>query len=716
MDEKELQQNEDTQEFSLEDIMKEFGGEPEEALMPETTEEPAEEEPAVEEPAEEEPAEEEAAEEEAAEEEAAEDDVAQETATEETPVGGDTIRMEPLEKAETDAAAMGGATIRMDVIDVGSEPQQVKGAAPIAEEADKEPFSDQWEPEYEQPMGEYIPPRPILIHPRSRLKELKAKLVAGPEKRYYILSELGLGKLQAAIFLSLLVVLLSAGSTVMYAMGMVSPERLRLMIFGQFLAMMVSALLGSGQLVEGVAELFKGRFTLNTLLVVTFIACVADGVLCLRQLRIPCCAAFSVEMTMALWAAYERRNTEMGQMDTLRKATHLDSIRLCKDYYGGKKSFLRGEGEVEDFMDHYNAVSKPEKVLSWYALAAMVASVAIGVVAVLFHGVGTGVQVAAVCLLAAVPGTMFVTLTRPMAVLEKKLHDVGAVICGWQGVEGLCGKGVFPIGYEDLFPVGCAKMNGVKFFGSRPTDEVVAYATALVAANGSGLAPIFTQVLDSRHGRHYDVEEFRVYDNGGIGGVVCDESVLVGPMSFMKEMGVDVPEGLKVNQAICVAVDGELCGLFAPSYENARTSAVGLTALCSNRGLNPIVISDDFLLTESFVRSRFGVKPRKVLFPQMQEREALRKKTAEDNMPGLALSTREGLASYACSVSGARALRTASRMGVAVHMIGGILGLAIMATLTVLGALELLTPANVFAYQLVWMFPGLLITEWTRTA
>lgn len=686
MDEKELQGAEDNQEFSLEDIMKEFGAEPDPQQIPE--------------------------------EEIPEEEIVEEESVEENPVSsGDTVRMESLGNTEENEAAMDGATIRMDVIDAEPTAQEVKGAAPIVEETEtKEPFSDQWEPEYEQPMGEYIPPRTIQFQPRSRLKELKAKLVAGPEKRYYALSEKGLGKLQAAIFLSLLVVLLSAGSTVMYAMDMVRPERLRLMIFGQFLAMMISALLGSQQLVDGVADLFKGRFGLNTLLVFTFIACCADGVLCLQQLRIPCCAAFSVETTMALWAAFERRNTEMGQMDTLRKATRLDGIGICPDYHEGKNGFLRGEGAVEDFMDNYNARSKPEKVIGWYALAALVLSVAIGAVAVVFHGIGTGVQVAAVCLLAAVPGSMFVTVTRPMAVLEKKLHDMGAVICGWQGVEGLCGKAVFPIGYEDLFPVGCVKMNGVKFFGTRPTDEVVAYATALVCANDSGLAPVFTQVLDSRNGRHYDVEAFHIYDNGGIGGLVCDESVLVGPMSFMKEMGVDVPEGLKVNQAICVAVEGELCGLFAPSYENARTAALGISALCGNRGLNPIVVSDDFLLTENFVRSRFGVKPRKVLFPQIGERRGLREKTASKEKPALALSTRDGLASFACSVSGARALRTASRLGVTIHIIGGILGLGIMATLTVLGALDLLTPANVFAYQLVWMIPGLLITEWTRTA
>ena len=62
------------------------------------------------------------------------------------------------------------------------------------------------------------------------------------------------------------------------------------------------------------------------MLTVTFLACCADSVLCLQELRVPICAAFTLEVFMALWAAYHRRTTEMGQMDTMRKAVRLDSI------------------------------------------------------------------------------------------------------------------------------------------------------------------------------------------------------------------------------------------------------------------------------------------------------------------------------------------------------------------------------------------------------
>ena len=54
------------------------------------------------------------------------------------------------------------------------------------------------------------------------------------------------------------------------------------------------------------------------------------------------------------------------------------------------------------------------------------------------------------------------------------------------------------------------------------------------------------------------------------------------------------------------------------------------------------------------------------------------------------------------------------RLGVAIHLLGGILGMIIMLALGYLGSTELLTPTNVLLYQLIWAIPGLLVTEWTR--
>lgn len=641
---------------------------------------------------------------------------------------GDTVRIDVVPAKEKPSEK--GDTIRLDQVVKAvkeqlpeepekpvtlEDPEEIRIAQPVLPKKE-EPYSENWEPEYDQPIGEYVPPQPLVLHPRSKLHELKRKLVAGPERRYYEINEKGFGKLQSAIFFSLLIVLVSGGVTALYAMGMVPENRMKLLVFGQFLAMLLSALLGSNQLINGLFGMLKGRFNLNSLLLFTFIACFVDGVFGLMQQRVSCCAAFSLQVTLSLWGTYHKRSTEMDMMDTMRKANRLDGIMRVSNFYEECDGLLRREGQVEDFMEQYDAPSKPEKVMSVYALVALAVSITSGVLGgVLHNDISFGVQVASVSLLAALPVTSFITLSRPMAVLEKRLHKLGTVLCGWQGVAGMSKKALFPIGHEDLFPLGTCKLNGVKFYGSRNPDQVVAYSTAVVRADGSGLTPLFDQLLTSRNGRHYDAVNLRAYGNGGIGAEVCGESVLLGSASFLKEMGVEIPSGSNVAHAVYAAIDGEFSCVFAINYGKTRSASTGLRTLCSYRGLRPILTTGDFILTDGFLRSRFSANIRRICFPDHSVRAELASVPVPEETPALALITTDGLAPYAFAVTGARALRTASWLGVTIHLVGGIVGLIMMLVLAALGESQLLTPSNLFLYELIWMIPGFLITEWTRS-
>ncbi|MBE6976945.1 MAG: hypothetical protein E7439_07155 [Ruminococcaceae bacterium] len=678
-----------TGEFSLEDILKEFG---DTEAQPEVAAEVGDQTP--------------------------EEDVtiwgqeakAQPTAQEKQ----DTVRLDQITKAVRKQESALEQTVAFTPV---GEAAQIQESQTVVEEepAPAEPYSNEWEPEYEQPMGEYIPPEPIVHRPRSRLQELKKKLVAGPEKRYYELTELGLGKLQLAIFVNLVIALFSAAATWLYSMGWVPEDRMRLLIFGQFLTLLLSGLFGSYLLMEGFGDILRLRFSLNSLLIFSLCACLIDGMLCLKSLRVPCCAVFSLHMTMALWSNYQKRNTEMGQMDTMRKAVRLDSVVCVPEYYEGQAGFLRSEGQVEDFMENYNAPSGVEKTMSVYALVALIVSFGIGITAGVMHSPELGVQAFAAALLVAVPASAYVTISRPTAVLERRLHRLGTVLCGWQGVKALSQKGVFPLNDTDLFPAGSAKMNGVKFYGARDPDMVVAYGAALISACGGSMEPLFTALLESRNGYHFTARELRSYPSGGVGGEVNGESVLAGTLRFMQDMGVEIPAGTKVNQAVYVAIDGQLCGVFAITYHKVKATIAALATLCAYRKLTPVLTTSDFMLTEGFIHSRFGVNPKKIAFPERTVRSELAAYYIEEETPALALTTQEGLAASAFAVTGARALRKACCLGVTVHMLGGIIGLVMMLLLAILNASYLLTPANVLLYQLIWMVPGLLITEWTRS-
>ena len=558
-------------------------------------------------------------------------------------------------------------------------------------------------------------PRPVVLRPRTRMQELKRQIVAGPEKRFYELTEIGLGRVQMATLANLLIVVLCAGLTLMYAMDMIPENRIRLMVFSQILAMLVSGLLGCYVMMDGIADLAKFRFSLNSLLFLTFLACCADAVFCLQELRVPCCGAFSLEMTIALWNRYLHRYTELGQMDTLRKAIRLDSIAQVPDFHDGQPGFVRGEGYVDEFMNTYTEPSAPEKAQNIYAFLTFAACCAIAVATALLHSLSLAVQIFATSLLVAVPGSFFVALSRPEAILQKRLHMVGTVLCGWQGVKGLCAGGAFPLRDKDIFPNGATKLNGVKFYSDRNPDETVSYAASLMTREDAGLAGVFSQLLKSRDGQAYPVENFIDYPNGGIGGEVNGEPVLMGSLNFLQDMGVEIPEGTMVSQAVYCSIDGQLSAVFAISYAKMKSAAAGLVTLCGSRKLTPVLICGDFMVDESFLGSKFGIKTRRIAFPDPQVRRELRSQMPAPDAPVLALTTQESLTSAAYAVTGARALRTASKLGLIVHIAAGILGLLIMAALAVLGSAELLTPFRVLMYQAIWVIPGLLISTWTRT-
>ncbi len=617
----------------------------------------------------------------------------------------------PEEAPQAPAEEVTGDTIRLDHIQkaVVSLPEDVR---PLQEDTQVLPdlSGDGWQEEYDQEAATYAP---IPFKPRSRLQYLRSKLVAGPEKRFYELSELGFGKLQIGILLNFLVFVVAAGSTVLYALDMVSPERLKLLVFVQLLSMLVAALLGCYRLLDGIGDLFRLRFTLNTLLAFTFIVCLLDGIQCLGDQRISCSAVFCLQMLLAQTGAYQRRSREMGQMDTLRRATELDALVRCEDYMDGKPGFVAVSGEPEAFMDHYSRQSAPEQVLHGYALASLLISLGLGIWAAYTVDVEAGLQASAGALLLSMPATAFIAISRPESLLQKRFFKLGTVLCGWQGIRAVKKKAVYPVSHEDLFPEGHVKLNGVKYYGSFPPDMVVCFAASLMAENGGSLDLLLRQLLAGRGGELRPVLDFGCFE-GGVSGVIDGTPVSLGTPEFTKRLGVELPGNMKLPLGVCLCIENQLAGFFAVTYSRSKPANAGLRTLCSYRKLEPVLISRDMLLTQEFLAEYFRGNAAKLRMPELDQRKALQEKQPSQDAPVIALMTRPGLAPRAFAVTGARVLRSAWKLGVGIHLFGGILGLIVAGLLVWSGALHLLTPVNLLLYGLIWMVPGVLVTQWTR--
>ena len=641
---------------------------------------------------------------------------------------GDTIR---LGKVTSDTVRLGEKnkdTVRLDKVRPAAQdsalPQDTKPLPDLdgdvriyhsnARPAKKDtvPYSAKWEPEYDSPMGEYTAQEPIAFPPKNRPQILREKLEKGPQQRYLDLSKTGISRLQAGMFLNLMIFLAAAATALLYYR--VDGQRLQLMVIGQLLLLMMSAMVGWQRIWEGAKALLHRRFQLESLLVVSMLVCCLDGFMCLKSHRLPFASVFALQMLMAQWAEYQRRQTEMSQMDTLRKAVDLTAVVKTSGFYKNMPAYQTVEGHPEDFMDHYRQETGPEKVLCRYALGAVVVGAVLALVSAILHGFATGIRVYAAALLAATPATVFVCIQRPAAILEKRMHKLGTVLCGWRGLQNIEKHGYYPLHHGDLFPENHVKLNGVRFYGERNLNTVVSYVAALMAADGGSLAGPFEQLRSSRNARVCRVEDLTSYPDG-VGGQIDGLSVVAGTLEFMENMGVVLPEGARVPHAVYAAVNQSLCAVFAVSFTRSKSSASGLRTLCDSSHVRPILVDCDFALTGSFLEQKLGVSIRRMIFPDSMTRMKLAQKTPEENAPAIALVTRGGLAQRAYAVTGGAALRSAWRAGAAVHILGGCIGFFAVAILALQGSLFLLTPYNLLLYGCVWMIPGLLMAEWTRS-
>ena len=614
----------------------------------------------------------------------------------------DTIRLDQIQKA------VNAPSVPEDTI-----PFAPVAAEPAVEAEEDEPYIKTWEPAYEEAPEEFTRP-PIAFRPKNRLRELRQKLVEGPERRYYALSELGTAKLQAALLLHVLLLVVALGGVALYALNLVQPDRIRFLIFSQVLVLLLSGLLGCYRMMEGIGALLRGRFTLKTLLLFTFIACCIDGMRCLSTLQMPGCSVFCLQILIAQLSELNSRNAEMEMMDTLRKATNLHSVVRVEDYHDGKPGYGVGEGRVEDFMENYAKPSAPERALNIFALMSLLAAIGVGIYAGMTVSVDAGVRFGTSVLLAAAPAGAFFSMARPAAVLQKRLHKLGTVLCGWNGIRKERKIAYFPVTHADLFPAGSIKLNGVKYYGTADPDTVVAYTASLIAEDGSGLAELFTQLLESRGGYKFHIEHFRAYANGGIGGELGGESVLVGSLQFMRQLGVEMPKNMKVPNAVYTAIDGTLVGVFALAFSRSKAASAALQSLCGHGKLRPVLVGNDFILTESFLRSKFRARTRRMVFLSREEREALAAKQTPEECHVVGISVREGLAQKGFAVTGGRVLRAALIAGAALHIFAGLVGAVMVAALAYVGAESLIVPQNLLLYSLLWLIPGWLITEWTR--
>lgn len=493
-------------------------------------------------------------------------------------------------------------------------------------------------------------------------------------------------------------------------------EHQALLTAGEMGLLLLCALLAYDVIRSGIHKLLHPGFNLHTLIALELGVSLTDGCFALASGRTTYCPLVCLLLAAALWGLLLEDRATCAAMDIARKSSGELALVREPNLFQKLPGVLPGTGSQEEFLKSNHLPAKPVRLLEAYALAVFLLSAAVagltcrGSTAAYF-------QYWTAVLLGGTPLVGALAWSRPWCILSRRLQARGAALYGWTGACRLAaGKLVVPVSDRDLFPGENLKMNGVKYFGGHTPDQVVAYGSAVISAAGSGLAKIFEEQLEIRGARRYSVSKLRRYEVGGVGAEIGPDSVLVGSLRFMQSMGVEMPAGTRVSQAVYVAINGCLAGVFAVHYEVSRSVAGGLNSLLFCRGVLPVITAGDFIITEPFLRSKFRVNTAKLKIPPFPARSELAQKTASEAARPCALLRQTQFSTLSLAVTGAHALRTAVRWGILFDLLGGVMGMAIMAVLADLSAGGIMSLVNLTLFLLLWSIPGFLLSGWPKNA
>ena len=458
---------------------------------------------------------------------------------------------------------------------------------------------------------------------------------------------------------------------------------------------------------SGVIALLRFRFDQYSMLFLALCAVVADAFFAVAEGRTPFCTVAGILLLLALWGRdllYDARRRSLRAISNMDEP--VAAIREEKAWHGYDCIF-RAPGDAEQFAVQLEMPDAGRRIMRVWAPVMTAVTLALSVLTSLRTGEHF-LWAWSAMLLASFPAGILIAYAKPFSALARRLYRAGAAIAGWQGARILSGEAGLIVEDADLFPPQNVTQGGMKLYGSRPAPMVIGYANAVVQTAGSGLVPLFEQMMHDQNGRRYTVDTFRRYEGGGLGATIRGDVVLMGSIAFMKLMRVRVPEGTRLKQAVYLSVNGELTAVFALNYAPAESVRAGLSAVLRAGSLVPVLATRDFMITPQFLKLRYKIPPEHIEFPIVEERARLSSQEIPRTGPQGALMARSSFASFAGSVVSARTLRGAAIIAMIVALAGSVLGTALMFFLTFLGSSFSASCWNLFLYTVLWLIPGLL--------
>lgn len=480
--------------------------------------------------------------------------------------------------------------------------------------------------------------------------------------------------------------------------------------FISLLGLILALILGIEVPIHGIFDLLRARISTYTLTTFAALLAVIHGISSLSANVQTYCLPL---LLLVFFQEYSLVSYRSGMFHTLHTVCSFDAPMGIYDspkLLPNTDSLHRSPGDLKKYVQDLLQADLPQKVFCCYSTALLPVTI---LLAVLF-AVRTGANFLLLWLLllsCSIPATGMLAYALPMRSLAKTLAKHGGALCGWHSAKLFGGKHTLILRDEDLFPRGDYGSNGMKLFHGYRAEDVIPLALATAELVDSPLTDLLRSLLTAPVRKPLRVTDSKIYDNNGIGAEVNGDVVLVGTLSFMRSMGVHMPAGTRVRQAVHVSINGELAGIIAVRYKPNPSTGAGLKEVLSNRNFTVVLATRDFLITPELIAAKYELPVDALVYPSYTERLRLSEKDDGEISSQGALIAKDTFGAFAMTVSAGRTLRLAGRTGMWMNLISGFLGLVLCILLILWGAISSVTPVHLAAFHLIWAGVTLLISQ-----
>ena len=447
---------------------------------------------------------------------------------------------------------------------------------------------------------------------------------------------------------------------------------------------------------KGLLQLGGSHYGSEAFLPFLSVAGIAEAVFAIIAGRMPFCALISVNLLCTLWA--QQRQTEALRSAALvLESSTLHSVRRVDGAWQGRSAAARGEADPEFFETMLESDGPEKKVLRIYVPIAIVLSLLLAGLAALLGQINF-FWVWTALLLTASPISCFLCFALPNGLLAERLARKKAALCGWYGARVLSRCDALFLKNGELFPEGSLKLSGVKVFGSYRSNQVMSYAAAVLQGAGCDAASVLTTPGEPLP----LLGALRAFDEGGYSSEIGADTVLVGTLGFLKRMGVHRESGARVRQALYVAINGELAGLIALRYEASTGVQRALKSLSAPIAPVPVISGGDVLITPAMLRAKFRLPLDRLVCPPLRERLRCASITAGGEDLQGAVVAKDGLEPISAVCMGAKALVTAVHTALVLSVMAGVVGMIVIFLLATSDGMVLVTCAGLLGFALIW--------------